>query len=96
MKTRIALSLLDLPGVPADTAQVTEQAAATTRRMPDSMSDALRGLDEVASRGKNFPGELGDLGPELAGKHAAEIQRGEAITEGIVRAKALKAAKKTG
>lgn len=91
MKTRIAHSLLDLPDVPTDSALVTEQAAATTRRMPDtSLADALRGLDEIASRGKKFPGELGDLGPdpELAGKLAIELAGGEAVVtrlEGLLR-----------
>ncbi len=89
MNTSLALSLHELPAVPQDAAQVAEQAANVTRRMPDSsIADGLRGLDEIAARGKESPGELGDLGPSpaLAGQLSAEIERGEAV---VTRLEAL-------
>ena len=91
MKTFLAFSLGDLPDVPQDSLHVVDQAAQTTRRMPDtSTADALKGLDEIATRGKKSPGELGDLGPDpvLAGQLGAEIERGEAVVtrlEGLLR-----------
>jgi hypothetical protein len=89
LKTHILLALDLLPVVPADTADVQEQVQPSTRKMPDSsMADAQRGLDEIASRGEHFPGELGDLGPDpkLAGALRTELARGEAV---ITRLEAL-------